>query len=171
MPGPPLTVRLNYLITNPTTINYWNHSRCMEDQSMIIGERLRALREEKKFSQGEVESERDCFAATSLGSSTDTQFQLSRPLKNLLAPSKSRWTNSPTTAKNRPNCRTSRSGRLPTTSCGAARARTLACLPSSAGCSAAWKKVTWEWCCSWHRRWRGGRQFEILVVGNKLAAI
>jgi transcriptional regulator with XRE-family HTH domain len=27
----------------------------MEDQSMIIGERLRALREEKKFSQGEVE--------------------------------------------------------------------------------------------------------------------
>jgi len=27
----------------------------MEDQSMIIGERLRVLREEKKFSQGEVE--------------------------------------------------------------------------------------------------------------------
>jgi transcriptional regulator with XRE-family HTH domain len=27
----------------------------MEDQVMIIGERLRALREEKKFSQGEIE--------------------------------------------------------------------------------------------------------------------
>src|SRR6202011_926168 len=27
----------------------------MEDQTMIIGERLRALREEKKFSQGDVE--------------------------------------------------------------------------------------------------------------------
>jgi transcriptional regulator with XRE-family HTH domain len=27
----------------------------MEDQAMIIGERLRALREEKKFSQGDVE--------------------------------------------------------------------------------------------------------------------
>jgi transcriptional regulator with XRE-family HTH domain len=27
----------------------------MEDQALIIGERLRALREEKKFSQGEVE--------------------------------------------------------------------------------------------------------------------
>src|SRR5258707_5800756 len=27
----------------------------MEDQAMIIGERLRALREEKEFSQGEVE--------------------------------------------------------------------------------------------------------------------
>jgi len=27
----------------------------MEDQTMIIGERLRALREEKKFSQGDIE--------------------------------------------------------------------------------------------------------------------
>jgi len=27
----------------------------MEDQSMIIGERLRALRDEKKFSQGDIE--------------------------------------------------------------------------------------------------------------------
>jgi transcriptional regulator with XRE-family HTH domain len=27
----------------------------MEDQTMIIGDRLRELREEKKFSQGEIE--------------------------------------------------------------------------------------------------------------------
>src|ERR1700687_1975584 len=27
----------------------------MEDQTMVIGERLRALREEKKFSQGDIE--------------------------------------------------------------------------------------------------------------------
>src|SRR5467141_1196535 len=27
-------------------------------------------------------------------------------------------------------------------------------------CSAAWMNVTWEWCCSWHRRWRGGRPFD-----------
>ena len=27
----------------------------MEDQAMIIGERLRALREEKNFTQGEIE--------------------------------------------------------------------------------------------------------------------
>jgi hypothetical protein len=25
---------------------------------------------------------------------------------------------------------------------------------------AAWKQVTWDWCCSWRRRWRGGRPFE-----------
>src|ERR1039457_6370376 len=35
--------------------DFWNHSFSMEDQSMIIGDRLRALREEKKFSQGDVE--------------------------------------------------------------------------------------------------------------------
>src|SRR5882762_9968168 len=32
-----------------------SHSHALEDQAMIIGERLRALREEQKFSQGEVE--------------------------------------------------------------------------------------------------------------------
>src|SRR5882757_3889313 len=37
------------------TVGYWNRSHCMEDQPMIIGDRLRELREEKKFSQGEVE--------------------------------------------------------------------------------------------------------------------
>ena len=26
--------------------------------------------------------------------------------------------------------------------------------------SAAWMQVTWDWCCSWHRRWRGGRLFD-----------
>jgi len=30
-------------------INYWDHVHDMEDQSMIIGERLRALREENSF--------------------------------------------------------------------------------------------------------------------------
>jgi transcriptional regulator with XRE-family HTH domain len=36
-------------------IDHWNHSLVAEDRAMIIGERLRALREEKKFSQGEIE--------------------------------------------------------------------------------------------------------------------
>jgi transcriptional regulator with XRE-family HTH domain len=40
---------------NLTLVDFWNHSNAMEDQPMIIGERLRALREEKKFSQGEIE--------------------------------------------------------------------------------------------------------------------
>src|SRR3981189_2924204 len=35
-----------------------------------------------------------------------------------------------------------------------------ACLLRYADYSAAWIAVPWEWCCSWHRRWRGGRLFE-----------
>jgi transcriptional regulator with XRE-family HTH domain len=35
--------------------HWWNNSQPVEDQAMIIGERLRALREEKKFSQGDIE--------------------------------------------------------------------------------------------------------------------
>jgi transcriptional regulator with XRE-family HTH domain len=36
-------------------ISIWEWSNSMEDQAMIVGERLRALREEKKLSQGVVE--------------------------------------------------------------------------------------------------------------------
>ena len=40
-----------------TLVDFWNHSHVMEDQSMIIGERLRVLREEKNLSQGDIEEE------------------------------------------------------------------------------------------------------------------
>src|ERR1700737_4741141 len=45
-------------------------------------------------------------------------------------------------------------------------------LPSSAAYSAAWKQVTWDWCCSWHRGWRDGRLFEpnCVEVGHSDAA-
>jgi transcriptional regulator with XRE-family HTH domain len=39
-----------------TAVDYWNRSHSMEDQAVIIGERLRALREQKDFSQGEIET-------------------------------------------------------------------------------------------------------------------
>jgi transcriptional regulator with XRE-family HTH domain len=35
----------------------------MEDHTMIIGERLRALREDKKFSQGEIEKRTGLYCA------------------------------------------------------------------------------------------------------------
>jgi len=38
-----------------TLVDYWNQSYAMEDRAMIIGDRLRALREQKNFSQGEIE--------------------------------------------------------------------------------------------------------------------
>jgi transcriptional regulator with XRE-family HTH domain len=43
---------------------------------MIIGERLRALREEKKLSQGDVEKKPDCSVATSPVSKTAIRFRL-----------------------------------------------------------------------------------------------
>jgi DNA-binding XRE family transcriptional regulator len=36
-------------------VDFWNHSKAMEGQAVIIGERLRALREEKQLSQGDIE--------------------------------------------------------------------------------------------------------------------
>src|SRR6267143_3371739 len=55
LPGLPLTNKLNRHTSSLTTIKCCNHPYFMEAQTLIIGERLRALREEKKFSQGEVE--------------------------------------------------------------------------------------------------------------------
>ena len=42
-------------VPSSTPVDYWKRSHSKEDQTVIIGERLRALREEKKFSQGDVE--------------------------------------------------------------------------------------------------------------------
>src|SRR5260221_14108130 len=42
-------------VLNSTLVDYLNDSHAMEDHAMIIGDRLRVLREHKKFSQGEVE--------------------------------------------------------------------------------------------------------------------
>jgi transcriptional regulator with XRE-family HTH domain len=38
-----------------TPVGLWSRSHSTEDQTVIIGERLHALREAKKFSQGDVE--------------------------------------------------------------------------------------------------------------------
>jgi transcriptional regulator with XRE-family HTH domain len=38
-----------------TPVNYWNRSHSKEEQAVIIGDRLRALREEKKLSQSDIE--------------------------------------------------------------------------------------------------------------------
>src|SRR5882724_2975255 len=100
-----------------------------------------------------------CFVVTCLVSKTVTQFRLSRRLRNLLVPLKFRCTNFFMTAKSLRSCRISPSVNPPTMLPGAARTKMHTCLPSSAGCSAAWKKVIWEWCCLWPRRWRSVRLF------------
>jgi transcriptional regulator with XRE-family HTH domain len=46
---------LSFTVPISTLVNFSNHSNAMEDQAMIIGDRLRELREEKKLSQGDIE--------------------------------------------------------------------------------------------------------------------
>ena len=46
---------LCFPVLKPTLVDYWNDSHAVEDQAMVIGERLRALREEKKLTQGDIE--------------------------------------------------------------------------------------------------------------------
>jgi transcriptional regulator with XRE-family HTH domain len=66
---------------------------------MIIGDRLRALREEKKLSQGDIEKRTACFAATSPALKTATPFRPSKRWRRWLAHSRSLSINSFTTAK------------------------------------------------------------------------
>jgi transcriptional regulator with XRE-family HTH domain len=42
-------------VPSSTLVDFWNHSHTVEEWTMIIGERLRALRAEKNFSQGDIE--------------------------------------------------------------------------------------------------------------------
>src|ERR1035437_6480358 len=55
IPGHLLKFEVCSPVPNLTLVDSWNHSNATEDYTVIIGERLRALREEKKFSQGEIE--------------------------------------------------------------------------------------------------------------------
>jgi|ERR1700730_3561192 len=50
-----------FLVFSLILVHSENHSRVTGDQAMIIGERLRALREEKKFSQREIEKRTGLF--------------------------------------------------------------------------------------------------------------
>src|SRR6266436_6607066 len=65
-----------------------------------------------------------------------------------------------------PSCRMPQIARAGPTLRGVVRARMHVCLLNSVCCSPAWMKVIWEWCCSWHRRWQGGRPFD----GSKRSA-
>src|ERR1700730_5323191 len=51
----PSKFRLSSFVPCSTPVDCWNRSYSEEDRDLIIGDRLRALREEKKFSQGDIE--------------------------------------------------------------------------------------------------------------------
>ena len=109
---------------------------------MIVGERLRVLREEKKFSQGVIEKRTGLLRCYISRVETDTQFRLSRRLKSSPALSKFRCTNSSTMVRSRPSCQSSRSASLLTTLPGAARAKRQLCFSSFDVILAKWRKAT-----------------------------
>ena len=109
---------------------------------MIIGERLRALREQKNFSRAILRKGPDCSVAMFPESKTATPSLPSRRWRSLLAPSKSRCINFFTREKSHPSYQISRSAKVPPTSHGAIRGKILECWRSSAASSATWRKVT-----------------------------
>jgi transcriptional regulator with XRE-family HTH domain len=54
-------IKVCFLVFSSILVHCENHSRVTEDQAMVIGDRLRALREEKKFSQREIEKRTGLF--------------------------------------------------------------------------------------------------------------
>src|SRR5262249_24681433 len=98
-------------------------NRARNNAAMIIGDRLRALREEKKFSHGDIEKRQAFCAATSPASKTGIPCRPSRRSRKWSAPSRSLSTSSSTTGKSHPNCPISPSARPRTRLSLAARGR------------------------------------------------
>src|SRR2546425_12819834 len=103
---------------------------------MIIGDRLRALREEKKFSQGDIEKRTGllrCYISRVENGHTVPAIET---LEKWPAHLRSLSTNSSTKARNRLSCPISRNARLRAGLPGAAPAKAPVFWPSSAGWSA-----------------------------------
>src|SRR5882724_11582905 len=101
---------------------------------MIIGDRLREMREEKKLSQGDIEKR-----------------------TGLLARSNAHSINTFMKVKSLQNCRTYSSGSRPMTSLGAALARTLAISANFAACWARRTKAIASLFSTWPRKWQSAR--------------
>jgi len=113
---------------------------------MIIGDRLRRLREEKNLS-------RECFGATSPGWRTATPCLPSKLSRNLLALCKFLSTYSFMTAINLPHLRTYPSARRRLILFGAVQAKKPACWRSSDGCSAERTKIRGRYYSPWAKKW------------------
>ena len=135
---------------------------------MIIGERLRALREEKKLSQGDIEKKTGllrCYVSrVENGHTVPAVETLEKFARALEVPMYQLFYDGEEPPK-LPNL-LKRS--LRKIYCGAVLARMLICLPSSAACSVGWKKMTGTCYFSWLRRWRSRRPFKrkCLEVGH-----
>src|SRR5580704_15009973 len=109
---------------------------------MIIGDRIRLLRETKKLSQGDIEKRTGllrCYISRVENGHTVPAIET---LEKLARPWKSRSTSFSTTAKNHPCCRTFPSGSRRTISRGEAVGKMLGPWDVSVACSVVLMKAT-----------------------------
>lgn len=120
---------------------------------MIIGDRLRVLREQKNFSQGEIEKRtgllRCYISRVENGHTVPAVETLEKFARALEVPIYQLFYD----GEEPPNLPNPGSENCPRRFPGAIPARTPACWPSSANCSAALTRATGDCCCSWPRKW------------------
>ena len=168
-PVPLLKCELCFVVINSVRACFWI-VHIAGDKTMIIGDRLRALREEKKLSQGDIEERTFGFscAAIYLVWKTGT---LCRPWETLekFAPvlSMSLCINSFMMVKSRPSRRIYRRGK-PIPNYSGPRVGTRGSWRSSEGSSANLMRKTIASCCLWRRRWRDEKppKLNCLEVGR-----
>jgi hypothetical protein len=112
---------------------------------MIIGDRLRAIREEKKLSRGTSSIAVAWCVVIYRGLKTVVPFLTSKPWRNGLVRWKFRSTSCSMTAKNRPSCRTFRSARPKPIFCGAVPAKRRGCSHGSEDGEHK-RRLTGHWC-------------------------
>jgi transcriptional regulator with XRE-family HTH domain len=120
---------------------------------VIIGERLRTLREEKKFSQGDVEKRTKLLlchiSRVENGHTVPAVETLEKFARALEVPMYELFYDGekPPKLPNLPKRKTADD------IVWGSRGKSARLLAQFCPCSASWKKVTWDWCCSWLRRW------------------
>src|SRR2546425_4277879 len=120
---------------------------------MIIGDRLRALREERKFSQGDVEKRTGLLRCYISRVENGHAVPAIETLEKWPAHLRSLSINSSTMARNRLSCPISRNARLRARMPGAAPAKTPVFWSSSADCWVAWTRATKSCCWTSLKRW------------------
>ena len=132
--------------------------------AMIIGDRIRLLRETKKLSQGDIEKRTGllrCYISRVENGHTVPAIETLEKLARAMEVPLYQFS---TTEKNRPSCRIFRSGKPRTTLPGAAKGKEARCWAAFADCWVALKKATADCCCTWLRKWPTAKHLSVELL-------
>ena len=135
---------------------------------MIIGDRIRLLRETKNFPKATSKSARDFFAATFRGSKMAIPFRPSKRSRNWRGPWKFHSTSYFTTAKSHPSCLICRSAKAQTILHGVAPGKKPASWDGFADYWAVERSDAVS-CSIWLRKWPIGFLIAIAFGSRRLA--